>query len=170
MLNEAERMIREFLVDAATARFARDSRDDQVHMIVNNREYAVGNVAMAFPLSSRTRMISVRNREGQEIGILDDLSRLDDASRAIVDMEMEKAYFLPKVSDVFDVREELSIVTFKVETDRGPRTFQVRNVRQNIRKIGYVRFVIRDVDGNRYEIPDFNALSPRVQRMMEEYF
>ena len=159
-----------FTIDAAAARFKRDPSDDaHVLMTIDGATKQVGSVTMAFPLSDRTRMVVVRDREGEEIGILDDLSNLGDDSREIVEAEIEKAYFLPKIISVNEIEQELNLVTWFVETDRGPRNFHVRSIRQNVRRIGQVRLVIRDVDGNRYDIPDIRTLSPRGRRLVEEY-
>ena len=114
-------------------------------------------------------MIVVRDEEGTEVGVLGDISGLDAASRRIVNEELERSYFLPRITDVLAVDEDLGVVTWKVITDRGPRTFQVRRVRQNTRRIGRWRVIIRDVDGNRYEMKDWTALPPRAQRCIEQY-
>jgi len=157
-----------FILRAGEARFSREG-EDRVSLTYRGRSWAVGSVAMAFPLSGRNRMVVVRDEQGAEIGILDDISGLDAASRRIVKEELERSYFLPRIVDVQEVTEELGVITWRVVTDRGPRTFQVRNVRQNMRRIGRGRVIIRDVDGNRYEVPDWTALPPRAQRWMELY-
>jgi len=157
-----------FLIEASHVRFERED-DDHVYMITSGGRQEVGTITMAFPLSNRGRMIVVRNAEGEEIGILDNLKSLDAASRRIANEEMEKSYFLPRIQDVFDVTEKLGVATWKVQTDRGPRTFQVRRPRQNLRKIGRRRVIIRDVDGNRYELSDWTTLPRRTRRLFEEY-
>ena len=168
--DKPEEILDAFIIDAAAARFERDPADDaHVLMTIDGATQQVGSVAMAFPLSDRARMVVVRDRSGEEIGILDDLSKLGEDSREIVEAEIEKAYFLPQIVSVNDIEQELNIVTWSVETDRGPRDFHVRGIRQNVRRIGRVRLVIRDVDGNRYEIPDIRTLSPRGRRLVEEY-
>jgi len=168
--NKPDKMPDAFMIDAAAARFDRDPADDaHVLMTVDGTTQHVGSVTMAFPLSDRARMVVVRDREGREIGVLDNLSKLHQDSREIVEAEIEKAYFLPRITNVNDIEQDLNLVTWSVETDRGPRTFHVRSVRQNIRRIGRARLVIRDVDGNRYEIPDTRALTPRGRRLVEEY-
>ena len=156
------------LLPASTVRFTLEEGENVV-MAVGERTWEVGMIAMAFPLSNRNQIVVVRDEQGEEIGIVDDLSRLDPSSRRIARQEVEKSYFLPRIVDVHEVTEKLNLVTWKVITDRGPRTFQVRHIRQNVRQIGRRRVIIRDVDGNRYEIRDWTALPPRSQRQIEEY-
>lgn len=158
----------EFLLSASQLRFERDAEGDAL-VVIDGRPRSLGNVMAAFPLSGRTRMVSLRDQEGQEIGILDDVAGLDETSRQIVTEELERTYFMPRIQDIFDIDEEHQVLTWEVETNRGPRTFQVRHVRQNVRKMGHRRLIIKDVDGNRYEIRDWQGLPPVARRFLEEY-
>ena len=146
-------------------------RDDEGNVLlqVDGREQVVANVTGAFPLSRRQNMISLRDREGREIGILDDVRKLDEQSRTIVKLELERSYFMPRIMDIFSVKEALSVVTWEVRTNKGLRTIEIRHVRKNIQRIGQRRFVIKDVDGNRYEIRDWINLPSHGQKLIEPY-
>jgi len=156
------------LLDANDVRFERDS-EDQVRMRRGGETHNVGTVAMAFPLSNPKRMVVVRDESGGEMGILDDLRGLDADSRGVIKEELEKSYFMPRIVDVERIEEELNVVTWRVATDRGPRTFLVRATRTSIRKLGGRRLIIRDVDGNRFLISDWLELPPRARRLVEEH-
>jgi hypothetical protein len=114
-------------------------------------------------------MISVRDAEGEEVGLIDDISMLDGKSRALMQAELEKSYFMPRISNILYCEEKLNVVTMEVETDRGDRTFQIRNVRRNIRNLPHYRIVIKDVDGNRYEIPDWTELPGPARSYLLQY-
>ncbi len=156
------------LTRASDVRFERDP-EDQVRMRRGGETHTVGTVAMAFPLSNPKRMVVIRDENGGEVGILDDLRGLDADSQQVVREELEKSYFMPHIVDVERINEELDVVTWKVVTDRGARTFQVRSARNSIRKLGGRRLIIRDVDGNRFQIRDWFELSPRARRLVEEH-
>ena len=155
------------MLAGSQVRFSR-KEGDSAFMTIGDREYEVGAIIMAFPISSRNRLVAVRDTRGEEIGIIRDISNMDPHSRKIVSAEVEKSYFMPRILKVLDVTEKLNVGTWKVETNRGSRTFQVRRPRQNLRKIG-PRIIIRDVDGNRYEICDWTKLSLRGRSQVEEY-
>lgn len=157
-----------FVFDAAEVRIERD-RDGRLILHREGQREPLGAVMAAFPLTRPGRMVSLRDLEGEEIGLLDDVARLDPESREVMTEELERAYFMPAIGDILDLREELGVVTWDVETDRGPRSFQVRRVRQNIRKMGRRRLVIKDVDGNRYEIRDWLRLPPHAQKLIQVY-
>jgi hypothetical protein len=154
-----------FVLEPADIRLGR-ATDGQVLLHRGEQVVNVGSVMSAFPLTRPGHMVSIRDEEGEEIGLLRNVAALDPRSRRIMEEELERAYFMPRIRDIVDIREELSVVTWEVETDRGPRQFEVRNVRQNVRRMGRRRFVIKDVDGNRYEIQDWADLPPAAQRII----
>ncbi len=61
------------------------------------------------------------------------------------------------------------MLNWTVDTDRGRRIFQLKNLRRNIRRIGRERVVIRDVDGNRYEVRRVSALPTHAQELLDQY-
>lgn len=157
-----------FVIQATEVRLSR-SPEGQLVLHQDDSVQSVGSVMSVFPLTRPARMVALRDADGDEIGILDDVRKLDPASRGIMAEELERAYFMPAINDILDVREELRVVTWDVVTDKGPRTFQVRHVRQNVRRMGRRRLVIKDVDGNRYEIRDWLKLPPFAQKMIQIY-
>ena len=157
-----------FLIDAASMRILKTEKG-RLELHHDGRVQAVGSIVAAFPLTRPGTMVSLRDEEGDEIGVLDSVAQLDAASQEVMREELERSYFMPVIGDILDVREELGVVTWEVETDRGPRTFQVRNVRQNVRKMGNRRLVIKDVDGNRYEVRDWLGLQPLAQKLLQIY-
>lgn len=157
------------ILDAKNIRLERDERLGSVFMTYGDEQNRVGVISMAFPLSNPKHWLLVRDEEGEEIGIIDDFRRLDSQSKNIARAELEKSYFLPDITDVNHIKEEMNVVTWEVETNRGARTFMVRSVRQNIRRIAGFGILIKDVDGNRYRIRDYRELPPEAQQMVEEY-
>lgn len=147
----------------------RKRNDGTIVMREDGVEREIGTITSAFPLSKPDRIVVLKDQQGNEIGILDRLRPLDKESRAILKQELEKSYFMPTIHEIVSKQERLRVVTMEVITNRGERTFQVRNVRQNIRKMGRGRIIIKDVDGNRYEIPEWRSLPEEAQEMIREY-
>ena len=157
-----------FIIKAADVHFGR-SGDREIVMRTGGRFVTVGNVMAASPITDPRRMVSVRDEQGEEIGILDDVTQLDPTSQRIILDELERVYFMPRIVDIIDIREDLGVVSWEVETDKGERSFQVRNIRQNVRKVGRRRIIIRDVDGNRYEVRDWAELPGPAERLLQPY-
>ena len=137
--------------------------------VIDEKKMLVGHVLSIFPISNRDHFVSLRDMEGQEIGILEEAHELDASSKKVLREELERSHFLPKINDVYSIVERLSLFTFRVNTDKGPRTFEVRNPRRNVRSVGGGRYIIKDVDGNRYDIPRLSNLGPRSQNLMVEF-
>ncbi len=158
----------EFLLQPSDVRFGR-SGDGQIIMRRSGAFIVVGTLMAASPITDPRHMVSVRNEHGEEVGILSDVDALDEISRQIVVEELERTYFMPRITDVYDIHDDLGVVSWEVATDKGDRSFHVRNIRQNVRKMGRRRLVIRDVDGNRYEIRDWARLPAPAEKLLEPY-
>jgi hypothetical protein len=157
-----------FVLPATRAHFERDD-DGTVWLRTGDDRQAVSSMQGAFPLSHRLCMISLRDLDGNEIAMLDSVESLDAASARIVEDELQRSYFMPRITDIIDIHEAHNVVEWDVETDKGPRTFQVRGVRKNVRRIGDKRLVVKDVDGNRYEIRDWTQLDAHPQELLDPY-
>lgn len=122
------------------------------------RTYLVCQLARAFPLSVSEKYIGLRDAKDKDIGMLESLEGLDAASRAIVDEELARRYFLPVILRVTKVKKEYDTVNFEVDTDKGPRKFAVQNLKDSVLEITPGRVLLTDRTGSRYEIPDINRL------------
>jgi len=122
-----------------------------------------------FPWSMPDAYVSVRTDQGREVAVLTDLDELDPDSRETLESELHDKVFNPKLLRILEYRHEFGISYIKAETDRGQVTFQFRG-RHDIRLLSPTRALIRDVDGNTYELPDFNRLDPTGRRYLQRYF
>jgi hypothetical protein len=134
--------------------------------LAEDRSYLRVHVYRAFPLSSAETWWGVLDGGGGDIGMIPEPSRLDAESLAFGREELEKRYFLPKVTRVNNAREEFGTVIWDVETDRGPRTYMLRGMKDSVIELGGARLLITDVDGNRFEIPDMTRLPARALNLV----
>ena len=79
-------------------------------------------------------------------------------------------YFTPTILSIESLRQDGGMWLFKVETQRGPAEFYVRNWRDSSHEISHLRFQIVSVDGQRFEIRDLNALDERSQALLDQLF
>ncbi len=117
-------------------------------------------VQRAFPLNAPTKFIVLQNSDGREIGIVRDMADLDPDSRKALETALEQAYFMPRILKINRVFSHFHVPTWDVETDRGHRVFEIPSSRRDVRVIGEARVLLRDADGNRYEIADYRRLDP----------
>lgn len=129
-------------------------------VIGGERTYLRVLLARAFPLSQPDRYIGLRDEKDKDIGMLATLTGLDADSRRIVEEELHRRYFVPKILRVLTVKEEFGTITWDVETDRGRRRFIVQNIRESVQNLTPTRLLVSDKDGTRYEFPNVEKLEP----------
>ena len=111
-------------------------------------------VSQIFPLSHPGRYLSIRDGGGNEVGILKSVKQLDELGRKLVEEELGRRYFLPVIRKITSVVERFGTVEWHVDTDRGKCRFTTRDLRDNVLRLGSGRYILQDVDDNRYEVPD----------------
>lgn len=145
------------------------SESGDTYATIQGARHRLGHILSVFPISNKNHYASLRDEHGNELGVVDQAHELDPDSRRLLREELERSYFLPRITDIISIVNHLSIFTFEVDTDRGFRSFEVRNPRQNVRSVGGGRYIIKDVDGNRYDIPKLRNLGPKSQNLMIEF-
>ncbi len=153
------------LLEPGHVRFERDLYDDLV-LVTDGRRVAGVRLVRTFPQSAAGRMISVRDAQGAELGLIADLAQLDRRSRELAAAELERLYFVPRIERVLGIEERFHVPTWEVATDRGRRRFEIRSGHRDVQVLGS-RILIRDADGNRYEIPDYRRLDRRSQLLID---
>jgi len=122
--------------------------------------------ACSFPHTDRNHFIHLSDSEDQEIGLIEDLERLEPESRRVLAEALETHYFVPEILRIDTLASRFGVTTWKVVTDRGPREFEVRN-REDIRRLPNGQMLIIDSDGNRFGIPHRRTLDARSRALLE---
>lgn len=118
------------------------------------------------PVSGKGEEISFISND-QEYLIIEGLHALDPLSRAIVEEELEKSYYLPKINEIVSTEVFQGNRYFEVQTDKGRCRFTIKNPFTSIRKMAQ-GVLIRDVVGNQYIIEDMEGLDEKSRRELEK--
>ena len=153
-------------MDVSRARF-RPTAGGLVSLELDDALYPKVDVYLSFPFTFSEQFISIRDEEGEEIGLIRDLSELDPVSRKAVQEELNWRYFTPKIQRITSYKEEFGHTYWGVITERGKENFVTRGRDQAIRVISEYRILIIDVSGNRFEIPDLKKLDNRSRMYVE---
>jgi len=116
----------------------------------------------AFPVSGKADYVSFLNKDDKEIALVARPGKLDRESRSALHNALDKMYYVPKISQVYKLTEKMGVTNWRVMTDCGFASFEVVD-RQHIRKLPNNRLLIKDADGNRFEIEDTLRLDDRSQ-------
>ena len=119
-----------------------------------------------FPVSAGDKYISLLDTEGIEIAIIRDLRELNTESRAVVDASLADYYLVPIITKILEVSEKFGTLRWTVETDRGIKSFEIRNRNHDIKVYGDGRVRVRDSDDNRYTIADYRELDLHSRKLM----
>ncbi len=131
-------------------------------------------LSRAFPFEKPFEYISVFDKDKHEIGFIRSLTEdFDEAVCARLMRELEESYYCPVIRRILSVKTQRGISYWQVECDFGESSFSLRDVYVDMRKLegenGELRLLLTDVYGNRYEIPDANALDRQSYRRIELY-
>jgi len=161
-LVEAARLV---LLDPSTLAFSKHGAILRL-TIEDDRSYLRVTVLRAFPLSEPNRYLSVRDDAGKEVGLIVDAAALTPESQALVLADLERRYVVPAVTLIRSARERFGTVDWTMETDRGVCRFTTRNLRENVQRPSPERLILNDVDGNRYDIRNVDALPRESQELL----
>ena len=155
----------EFL-DAAQIKIARNSFEELTVELPDGTTYTNVEAIRSFPLTDSNKYISLLDSEEKEIGIIQDIKQLPRESEKILRSELQKRYFLPKITKIHSLDGEFGVTEWVVETNRGPVTFGMRT-RYDVVSLENGRVLIKDADGNRYEIENYHRLDPDSIALLE---
>ena len=121
-----------------------------------------------FPLTEPERWVAVITHAGKEVGILLDVAELPPDARTAAREDLRRRYMVPAIERIVACRDRFDLVEWTVETDRGRVTFLTRNLREQVKRPYPSRLVLIDVEGNRYDVPDIEALDPESRHILDE--
>jgi hypothetical protein len=158
-LTEAGQLV---YLDAKKLRFHRHG--DILRLLIENERTCLKcNIVRAFPLSQPDRFLSVRDGENKEIGLIADPQELDAENQRLVREELERRYLIHVIRRVIGIKERFGTVEWEVETQRGICKFTTRDLRENVVRPSPGRYILTDVDGNRFDVPRLSALDAQSQ-------
>lgn len=122
-----------------------------------------------FPLTGLHKYITLLDEEGVEQAVIRDLDTLMEESRTLVEHALGEYYLIPKITHVFEIKEQYGRLHFCVDTDSGCYSFDVRNAHADIKFLFDGRVLIKDSSDNRYDIPAVTVLDKQSQRVLNPY-
>jgi len=155
------------LVGAVEPERVRVWEDDlrRLHVSVDDDEFEDVRAVSAFPLSRKSDYVSFLDGRAKEVVLLARPHKLDKKSRHTLESALEHMYYVARIVQIYRIQETHGISQWEVMTDRGYAVFEVVN-RERIRRLPGKRYLLADVDGNRFEIPNATELDPRSQSLL----
>ncbi len=129
------------------------------------------NIFRTFPFSAPNEFLTVRKLgdKMEEIGIIEDLKVFDDATAKLINFQLELRYFMPKILKIISLKDEYGHTYWNVLTDKGRCKFtSASGAADSVTKTDN-RVIIKDTDGNRFEIEDISKLSVKEMKKIDLY-
>ena len=127
-------------------------------ILQNGDEYQGLEPRRLFPVSSLNTYVTLIDNEGREIALIRNLNELEEKARAVVQASLDDYYLVPHVLRIISIDEKYGTLRWTVETDRGIKSFDIRNRNHDIKVYRDGRVRVRDSDDNRYVIDDYRTL------------
>ena len=140
-----------------------------VNLTYRGKLYKSVKVVRLFPFTDADKFISIRegDEKGREIGIIEDLAALPEETVQILNEQLALNYFTPVIQKIYDIKDEYGYAYFHVLTDKGECRFAINMASNAVTKLSDERLLISDLDENRFEVRDVNALTMKEKRKLD---
>ena len=138
--------------DVTNAEPIRLSRgEDRTLRVLGDGDGMPVNVRRCFPWEQPTKFLSLCDKDGNEVALIEDLADLDSDSRDAMEEQLSIVGFTLAVSRIASIEKEIEIRNWSVEVDGIGRTFQTE-LDEWPRRLSDGTVLIRDVAGDLYTI------------------
>ncbi|WP_374340151.1 DUF1854 domain-containing protein [Methyloversatilis sp.] len=151
-----------------TISLERDAHGLLVFVDAAGQRHAGVQPVRAFPLSAPGEGVALMSADGHELAWFDAPDVLDSASRALLDAELSRREFMPRIRSIVGVSSFSTPCDWDIVTDRGATRFTLRS-EDDIRRLGGARLLIADSHGIHYEVADMKALDRASRRILDRF-
>ena len=165
---EGDELLTLRFIDGSNAKFAA-TEGGFVSLEFDGKTYKRIGVYLTFPLSNPESFISIReaDEKAKEIGVIKKLSDIAPDQAELIREQIKLRYFMPEITKVIDVKDEYGYAYWNVITSFGACRFTTGMGGDSVVSLSDARILITDIDGNRYEIRDFNAMTPAEKKKLD---
>ena len=165
---EGDELLTLKFITPENAKFSR-TEGGFVALSFEGKEYNRIGVYLTFPLTNPDEYISIReaDEKAKEIGVIAKLDSLEKDQADMIREQIKLRYFMPSITKVIDVKDEYGYAYWNVLTSFGACRFTTGMGGDSVVALSDARILITDIDGNRYEIADFNTLSPAEKKKLD---
>lgn len=129
--------------------------------------------ALMFPVRHPQRFVSLRyfNASGreEEIGVIENLRDFPREEQRLIKQRLNRHYYEQVILRIYQIQSEFGLLFFDVETQRGREQFVMPWQADCAESFGEKGKVLHESLGNRYIVPDIEALPPVDQRRFTSY-
>ncbi|WEK54948.1 MAG: DUF1854 domain-containing protein [Candidatus Cohnella colombiensis] len=117
-------------------------------------------VSHLFPMTHPESWISVCSLQGEEWGIIQQLSTLDSISSTHLKRELQMSPYLPRIERIMMIRRRFNHFQWDVATDFGQFSFTTGPIYEAVLRLENGTKVITDVEDQKYIVANNFTLDP----------
>ncbi len=141
----------------------------KLSMTKNGEEKTGVSLHRAFPFGMENRYISIKDKENKELGMIDKLEEFPADTQKLLREQMQLRYFAPEILSITSIKEDFGYLLWSVETDLGPMMFTTQIGSGSIVPVAENRYLVIDLDGNRFDIVNIKSLTKKDFYKVEMY-
>jgi len=122
------------------------------------------NLCRTFPHSHPYSLISIRNIEGEELGLIRNVDDLCETNQKVVIEELHLRYLIPLILKIKSIKNQKDLWFIEIQTDRGEIILLVQYPHDAIVYTKRGGLIITDIQGRRCEIRDVEKLDKKSYR------
>ena len=143
-------------------------KNDFLHIKTESYEGRV-HLCREFPFELEWEFVSVMDDRQSEVGIIRSVSLFAGVGEELLRTELSRRYYAPVIDKILSVKERYGFSYWRVQTAEGNVSFTLHDTYRSIIRAGGGRVVLLDVNGNRFEIPNVEALDRKSYKKIELY-
>ena len=155
-------------IDGNSARFTRKDLTLVDMELTDSRSFENLEPKRLFPVSMQDKYITLLDESGTEQAVIRDLTALPADQRQIIESCLNEYYLIPKIQRIRAYEERFDGLMLHTDTDKGPADIEIRSLALGFKMDG-VRALLRDINDNRYEIPDVTKLDNLSKQILGRY-
>jgi len=150
------------------------SRNAEGRLVLHRQDGAEADEATpvhavcCFPWSKPLQYLSVRDDKGHELLLIEDLESLPSQQRELLEAELALRNFLPRVTQILSITDQMEFFHWEVVTNAGPRSFLTRR-HERPRQLGNGQIMIRDICNDIYLVNRSEDMDPKSLRLLWVY-
>lgn len=148
--------------------FERDSFDRLVFTGADGRVHVDVKFARAFPIGAPREGIALLSGTGHELAWFPRLDDLPEATRKLVEDELETREFMPEILRIIQTSGHVTPCTWRIKTDRGDTELRL-NAEEDIRRLTGSALLVVDGRGIQFLIRDAKGLDATSRKILDHF-
>lgn len=136
-------------------------------VLYGEREVEI-HIKQCFPWSNPGEYLSLRDKDDNEVCLIDDYRELDSQSQKLIEDELNFSQFVLKIERIEKIEEDVELRQFHVVTVQGQRVFQTKlEDWPEVLEDGVI--LIEDLAGDLFRIENWLALDSKSKKEISPY-